>query len=89
MESVDVLGSSHLPKAYFRPTDALIALPMANGYGERMFAESLFSYDDAFVNSPLPVTPHKTRVVGDPAVAAILAALDMATERGRAALLDG
>src|SRR5262249_61785352 len=29
-----------------------------------------------------------TRVVGDAAVAAIFAALDMATERGRAALLD-
>jgi hypothetical protein len=29
------------------------------------------------------------RIVGDPAVAAILAALDMTTERGRAALLDG
>ena len=28
-------------------------------------------------------------VVGDPAVAAILAALDMAAERGRAAALDG
>jgi hypothetical protein len=30
LESVDVLGSSRLPKAYFRRTDALIALPMAN-----------------------------------------------------------
>src|SRR5712671_5309474 len=30
-----------------------------------------------------------TRVVGDPAVAAILAALDMAAEGGRAAVLDG
>jgi hypothetical protein len=29
------------------------------------------------------------RVVGDAAVAAIFAALDMATERRRAALLDG
>jgi len=32
---------------------------------------------------------HKAGVVGDPAVAAILAALDMAAEGGRAALLDG
>jgi hypothetical protein len=30
-----------------------------------------------------------TGVVGDPAVAAILAALDVAAERGRAAALDG
>ena len=40
--------------------------------------------------SQLPITgfAHKARVVGDAAVAAILAALDMPAERGRAALLD-
>jgi hypothetical protein len=32
---------------------------------------------------------HKAGVVGDPAMAAILAALDVAAERGRAAALDG
>jgi hypothetical protein len=37
----------------------------------------------------LGAMPVAAGVVGDPAVAAILAALDMTTERGRAALLDG
>ena len=39
-------------------------------------------------DSPLQFTPHKTRVVGDAAVAAVLAALDMAAESSRAALLN-
>src|SRR5947209_1553058 len=41
------------------------------------------------VSSPLPIAPHKTGVVGDPVVAAILTALDMAAEGGRTAALDG
>src|SRR5260370_31334260 len=53
-----------------------------------MYAGSLLGPDGAFVSSPLPIAPHKARVVSDAAVAAIFAALDMPAERGRAALLD-
>jgi hypothetical protein len=50
-----------------------------------------FAADQPLGPPPAPhyrLLPIKTRVVSDAAVAAILAALDMPAERGRAALLD-
>ena len=54
-----------------------------------MRAGSLLGPDAAFVDSPLPIAPHKAAVVGDDGIGAVLAARDMTAERHGAAALDG
>jgi hypothetical protein len=53
-----------------------------------MRAGSLPGPDGAFASSPLPIAPHKTRIVGDAHKAAVRTALDMAAERRGPARLD-
>ena len=53
-----------------------------------MRAGSLLGPDAAFVDSPLPIAPHKAGIVGDAQVGALLAAFDMTAQRRRSAALD-
>src|SRR5215831_5163186 len=61
----------------FRPTTQLIAFLWAIRNGEHMRAGSLPGLDGAFSSSPLPIAPHKTGIVGDAKLAAVVALLDM------------
>src|SRR5262249_13265888 len=63
---------------------------MANRLWGAHLRPSLFGSDDAFVSSPLPVTPHKPPIEGDGGIAAgvVLAAHDVPAEGRRAAALD-
>ena len=88
-QTVDSAVLSHLGRGYFRPTRQRIASLWPIRNGEHMRAGSLPGRDGAFASSPLPIAPHKAGVVGDLAVTAILAALDMKRRAETALLMLG
>src|SRR5213595_2686270 len=66
-QTVDFAVLSHLGRGYFRPIRQRIAWLWPIRNGEHMRAGSLRGRDGAFASSPLPIAPHKTRVVSDAA----------------------